>query len=126
MSLQGLDKHSMDWKKLSLNKEFFNKYKIVLMCVLCTIFALLTPLWGGFYWFNVICIGVVVFCFGVEAGYCLYAYLYFYTSLTGNQFLSYVLWGVLFLFVIIRHLILVYKKQEKIARLSLQKPYASL
>lgn len=102
--------------KLNFNKEFFIKYKIVLMCILCTIFALLNPLWGGFIYFLYVGLFLFALFFTPQESLCVYAFLFFYTSLTMSQLGAYIIYSLVLLGITVRYIYDAIKKNEKVAK----------
>ena len=106
----------MSLTRVKFNKEFFIKYKIVLMCTLCTIFALLTPYWSGFCYFTYAGLLLSGLLFTMQEALQIYGYLFFFTGLTLQWSGAYVMWSVVLLGILIQYVYRAIRKEVKVAK----------
>lgn len=82
----------MTFKNLKIDKEFLIKHKVVLACIVCTIFSLLTACWTGFRYFTYSGIFIFSLFASFQEAFCLSVYSYFFSGLTYIPTGPYYLW----------------------------------
>jgi len=106
----------MTFTNVKINKEMLIKFKVVLAIIVCTTFALITPLWGGFRYFMYMGLFFAGLLFSVQEAFCTYAYMFFYTRLSMAWEGSYVMWCITLLGITLKYIYHAVKKQEKVAK----------
>jgi len=103
-------------KKIKLDKEFFVKYKTILMCAVCTIFYLLTPLSSVFIYIDFALVVVSGLLFNIQESFCIFAYTNFFTGLIYFKSSTHIAWSILIVAMFLRYLYLAIFKKEKVAK----------
>ena len=103
----------MTLKNIKIDKEFLIKYKVVLACVVCTIFSLLTAFWVGFRYFTYATIFCVSLIFSFQDAFCLSAYSFFFSGLTYINVGPYYMWCLFLLARIFRY---IYDAKKKVVK----------
>lgn len=102
--------------KIKIDKNFIIKNKVVLMCILCTIFALLTPLCTVFRYFHYACILAMSILFPFQEAFCAYGFMWFFTGLTCSKLGAWFIYSFFLVGSTIRYIIDLKQGRAKFAK----------
>ena len=106
----------MAFTNVKINKETLIKMKVVLAIIVCTTFALLVPVWGGFRYFMYMGLFFAGLLFSVQEAFSVYAYMFFFTRLSMAWEGSYVMWCITLLGITLKYIYFAFKGKEKVAK----------
>ena len=109
----------MTKQKLKELANLETKYKIIIMCIMCTIFALLIPFWGGFLF----CLFGSLLLAGIflspQESLSIFAYVFFFTALSGRADGTHYAFCIVFFGMLLKYIYETYKGKTKIAKFPL-------
>lgn len=106
----------MTTQKLNELKILETKYKVVIMCIMCTVFALLIPFWSGFLFClfgSIVLAGIFL---SVQESLSLFAYIFFFTALSGRADGTHYAFCLVFFGILLKYIYQVVCKQVRIAK----------
>lgn len=106
----------MTKQKLKELSNLETKYKITIMCIMCTIFAILIPFWSNF----IFCLfGSLLFAgifLSVQESLSIFAYVFFFTALSGRSDGTHYAFCIVFFGILIKYVYEAFTGKAKIAK----------